>query len=391
MTQRIAKVKKFLRETSVDAVLISSPSNIVYVSGFSGFSSIERDGYVVITKTASYILTNALYAEAVKSQVPHMELLEYSARTRISDHLETLTQKHKLQTIGFEEENLTISEWKSLTSKVTAKFIPVVLDEIRIHKDKDEIVNITKAAAIADAALEKTMAHITPGMTEKQLVLLLENEMRNANADTAFPTIVAFGKNAAIPHHKSDSTKVKGNDLILIDFGAAYNEYRSDMTRTLFIGKANHEQKKAYQAVLDAQQKAVEIIQKKLVSSSSQPLDKAEDESRSKKLYSSRLAKARSNNKILASEIDKAARDHLVSLHYPSIPHSLGHGIGLAVHESPSLSPRSEDVLTEGMVFSIEPGIYSPGKFGIRIEDLYTIDNGTLKQLTYFPSHLMEI
>jgi Xaa-Pro aminopeptidase len=367
MKARLDKFRSLLSDNHLDAVLISSPANIVYYSGFSGFSSVERDGYVLVTPKNAYILTNALYAEAVKHTVSHLKLMEYTNQTPLTKLLDKITHKEGLNRVGFESDNLTVSEWKHLKSNFP-KLLPVNLKNIRVIKTAQEIIDIEKAARIADAALEKTLSKIRPGMTEQELVFLLENEIRLTSSDIAFPTIVAFGKNAATPHHKSDTTVLKKNDLILIDFGAAYNEYRSDMTRTFFIGKTTKEQKKAYEAVLTAQQKAVEFLSSGL---SNSLLHRGE--------------------RVKASEVDNVARDFLVSRGYPSIPHSLGHGIGLEVHEAPRLSPSSKEFLTEGMVFSIEPGVYLPETLGIRIEDLYAIQNNTLIRLTHTPSAIMEL
>jgi len=379
MEHRIKKIQQVLRDKKLDAALISSPVNIVYFSNFSGFSSVERDGYILLTKRTGYILTNALYKDAVKKQVRHLKLLEYSSATPLHKHLTALIKKNNLQRIGFEADNLTVSEWKYL-KKSLPKLVPIDISNIRIEKTPDEIRNIEQAAKIADRALKTVQPMIKPGISEKQAVFMLENEIRKENSDIAFPTIVAFGKNAAVPHHKSNDTLLKKNDLILVDFGATSNEYRSDMTRTFFIGKATDEHRKAYQAVLTAQQKAVDYIESQFTYSSNE-----RSESRSN---SSRL---RSNSKIKASQVDQVARDSLISQGYPSIPHSLGHGIGLEVHEAPHVSPNSSEELTDGMVFSLEPGIYLPDKLGIRIEDLYVIENGKLKRLTHSPSLLQQI
>lgn len=362
MEQRLQYLKQLLRKKRLDAVIISSPANIVYFSDFSGFSSIERDGYLFITQKIGYIVTNPLYKDAVKEQVTHLTLLEYSQNTPLSHHLSTLVTQHKLQRVGFEADNLTVAEWNYL-KKCLPKLLPINLQDIRARKHTTEIKDIAHASHIADRALKTVQGLIKPGMTEQQLVFILENEIQRASSDIAFPTIVAFGKNAAIPHHKSDTTKLKKNDVILIDFGAVSTEYRSDMTRTFFIGKASQTQATAYHAVLEAQQQAVAFIENKL----------------------------KGKERIIASEVDAVSRGYLLSLGYPSIPHSLGHGIGLEVHEAPHLSPKSNETLSEGMVFSIEPGVYFPDTFGIRIEDLYALENGKLKRLTHFPSQLQEI
>ncbi|HSA83841.1 MAG TPA: M24 family metallopeptidase, partial [Patescibacteria group bacterium] len=250
------------------------------------------------------------------------------------------------------------------------------LASLRITKTPEEIAKIKKACEIGDKAFSYILEQIKPEMTELQIAALLEIFIKTHGAEISFPSIVAFEENAAIPHHKTGNKKLKINNLILIDFGVKYNNYCSDMTRTIFFGKPKNEQKQAYETVLKAQQNAIQ--------------------------YYTREIKRTKN--VTASQLDKVAREHIISQGYPSIPHSLGHGIGLQVHEAPRLSPTSKETLAEGMVFSIEPGIYlpalpvrqaggrqvSPG-FGIRIEDLFAIQNNKLIQLTKSQQKLLEV
>lgn len=204
-------------------------------------------------------------------------------------------------------------------------------------------------------------------MSEKEIALEMEMYIRKQGGMLSFPTIVAFRENSAVPHHMTNGKRLKSNDIVLLDFGIEIDNYCSDMTRTIFIGEPTAEQKKVYQTVIEAQEKAVSYL-------------------------TSNLVPRLSNSQILkTSSVDKAARDYIVTRGYPSIPHSLGHGIGIEVHEAPTLSPRSEETFSNGMVFSIEPGIYLPGKFGVRIEDLFAIQNGNLLQLTNAPKNLIQL
>jgi Xaa-Pro aminopeptidase len=187
--------------------------------------------------------------------------------------------------------------------------------------------------------------------------------IKQHHAELSFNTIVAFAENGAYIHHKTGDKKLTANSPILIDFGVRFSNYCSDMSRTFFFGKATNEQKDAYQTVLASQEKAIEFIQKKL--------DKKEA--------------------INLSDVDLIARDYMIKKNYDSLPHALGHGIGLEVHESPRLSPASDDIINEGMVFSIEPGIYRLNKFGIRIEDIFAIEENKLVQLTNSSRKLREI
>ncbi len=192
---------------------------------------------------------------------------------------------------------------------------------------------------------ELILSRIETGVSEGKLADYFEQFVISNGAGLSFPVIVAFGRNTATVHHPTGETILKKNDLVMIDFGVKLNGYCSDMTRTFVFGAATKKQQAMLDAVLQAQKLAVDFIQKKL--------DKGE--------------------KISAKEVDGVAREYLITQGYPSIPHALGHGIGSEVHEDPKISPKSEDFLESGMVFSIEPGIYLPGFGGVRIEDLYTI------------------
>lgn len=364
-TSRIIKLREHLHKNQLDAVLISSIPNIIYLTDFSYFSADEREAYILVTQQHTYLFTDARYSHAVKTKLPHCKLVEISAKHSFEDSLKRLITKEKIAKLGIEEQNLVVHEHRKITALTETTHFS--LARLRKIKDHEEIQAIQKACLLGDKAFAFILKKIKPGMTEKDIAFLLETFIRKKGADIAFPTIVAFGKNAAVPHHKTSDQRLTTNDLILLDFGVMYQHYCSDMTRTVFVGKAAQKQKHVYEIVLEAQNKAIKFIQK-YCHAGRQILD----------------------NKLFSSDIDKAAREYILKKGYPTIPHSLGHGIGLQVHESPTLSPKSRDILQDGMVFSIEPGIYLPGKFGVRIEDLFTIQNNTLIQLTKSPRNLIE-
>jgi len=345
---------------ALDGTLISSVPDIIYLTGFSSFSLYEREAFLLVTKKNQYIFTDGRYTHAVKTQVDHFQLIEIGATTPFIKQLEKIIKEEAIEKLGTDNHNLTAFEFERIkkTVKETKHFSP---SEIRICKTIDEITKIKQACALGDKAFSYILKKLKPSMTEKEIAFTLEHFMRKNGADPSFDTIVAFGENAAVPHHKISNRKLKTRDLILLDFGIKHENYCSDMTRTIFLGKPTPEQKKVYETVHEAQQKAIETLK-------------------------SSLAKP-----IQATLVDQAARDYIISQRYPSIPHSLGHGIGLEVHEDPTLGPNSEAFLQEGMVFSIEPGIYLPDNFGVRIEDLFAIQNNKLIQLTQSPSHLIEI
>lgn len=356
--RRIAKLKKQIQKEKLDAVFISSVSNIEYLTGYSNFSRDEREAYIFLGKNFGYIITDGRYSQAIIKGVPHLELFErrYKKRT------EHLFRKHKKQIkrLGIEEDNLTVSEHKILKKhfKNTKHFDARSLRSIKL---KEEISRIEKACKIGDLAFEFILKKIKTEVTEKEIADELEAFVRGKGATFSFPVIIAFGKNSAIPHHQTGDAKLIKGDFVLLDFGVKLDGYCSDMTRTIFFGKPSAKQRKIYETVLEAQQKAIDFINKQI----------------------------RAGKKIQTKDVDKIARDHIKSVGFPDIPHSLGHGIGLEVHEHPHLSPKSREELALGMVFSIEPGIYIPNFGGVRVEDLFVLGKDGLRQLTASPKEII--
>ncbi len=362
ISSRLLRTKKLLTDNSLDAALISSVADIIYLTNFSYFTDTEREAFLLITKDQQYICTDGRYSHAVKKYLKNFILLEITSQKSFEYHLNQIIQQYKILSFGIATNNITVSEHKKI-SPLIKNIKHFDLSALRIKKDHQEIASIQQACELADLAFTYICGKIKPGMTEKTVAFELETYIRKANYDISFPTIVAFGENAAIPHHHTGSRALNKNEPLLIDFGVKLDNYCSDMTRTIFLGKATNEQKKAYHTVLSAQQKAINSLNHNL----------------------------KNNLETNASDIDKISREYILEQGYPNIPHSLGHGIGLQVHESPGLSPKSKDILKNNIVFSIEPGIYLPDKFGIRIEDLFVIQNNSLHQLTNSPKNLIEL
>lgn len=351
---RTTCVLDLLKRKRLDAILFSSPKYLTYLTSYEGFSQTERDAFLLVTKKKRYLFTNSLLRNEVGQKIKDIEVVEHTRSHPFAKNLAEIVRKEKMQTIGFESNNVTVTEYLTLTENVATPFISTDLSPLRLIKQEKEIEQIKEACTIAKKAFNATIKKIEPGISEKDIAALFEITILKLGASLSFPTIVAFGKNAATPHHHTDETKLKINDLILMDFGAKYHNYCSDMTRTFSIGKPPREQLKAIDAVSMSQALAVKYIENLL----------------------------KENKEVPASSVDDIAREYIIEKGYPSIPHSLGHGIGVEVHEAPSLSPASSDKLLDGMVFSIEPGIYIEGKFGVRIEDLYAIQNGKLIKLS---------
>lgn len=348
---RLKKVRQEILDQKLDTIFISSNATVAYLSGYSNFSSIEREAYLVIGQDFQYLVTDGRYTEAVKKAVPHFDIFERGSAQSTEDLFEKIIKKVKR--LGIEEDDLKVTEYKFL-KKHFKNLKHFESNQSRSIKDEDELLKIEKACKLGDEAFKFILKKIKAGVTEKEIAFELENFFKKNGADISFDPIVAFGVNSAIPHHQTGNTTLKEGQFVLLDFGAKYEDYCSDMTRTFVFGKSNQKQKEIYEIVYQAQQKAVEIAESSI----------------------------KLNKKLIAAEIDKAAREYIRSKGYPDIPHSVGHGIGLQVHEHPFISLRSNEVLKEGMVFSIEPGIYLPGFGGVRIEDLFVIEKNGLKKLT---------
>ena len=359
-TARINKIRNILSQNGIDAIFATSAANLTYLSGFIPLSPTEREAYLFITKKSASILTSPLYAQEVNTSDFSLKLL--SGKQSLSVHMQEIIKNESVKSVGFEEDDLKFFEYEGLAKK-DIPLIAMRLDGLRVRKDTEEIAYIAKACAIGDLAFTHVLSIITPGITETDIALELELFVRKQRATLSFPSIVAFGKQAAVPHHVTGETTVKKDEFVLLDFGVKVHGYCSDMSRTVFVGSPTNKQKHMYETVRVAQEKAIEYI-------------------------SSGHAEEKS---IHAATADKIARDYITSHGFPSFPHSLGHGIGLEVHEEPSLSPYSKDVLENDMVFSVEPGIYLPGQAGIRIEDLLVIETAKPRLLTNAPKELIVI
>ncbi len=363
MEHKIKNIKLLIEKSGLDAVLISSVSNIIYLTDYCGFSYFEREAFLVITNKENCLITDGRYSQAV-ADIPGFELIEASSKNTFDKVFENLSEK--IKKIGIEENDLSVSEYRKIRKYFkTANLAD--LQNLRIIKDPFEVKLIEKAARIGDEAFDYILGKIKKGVTERKLAFEIEFFIKKKGSDISFPPIVAFSANSSIPHHQTGDRKLKTDNIILLDFGVKYQNYCSDMTRTIFFGKANDKFKKMYSTVLDAQQKAIDYL-----ASSFQ--------------YQASYAK-----QVKASSADQIARSYISSHGHKSIPHSLGHGIGIEVHEPPRLSPKSKDILKPGMVFSIEPGIYLKGYGGVRIEDLVVLENKGALLLTHSPKEIIEI
>lgn len=361
MTTPLSKLRIYLAKDKSDAILISSHSNITYLTNYSGFSKEEREAFLFIGKNFQYILTDGRYTQAVKELIKDFKLIEISSKLSAMDALKNLKFKHKIKKLGVEENDLKVSEHKNLKRHFNDTYHYSGTHSLRNIKNEEEVAKIEKACLLGDKAFDYILKKIKLGISEKEVANEIEFFIKKHGGDISFPPIVAFGKNSAIPHHQVTNNQLTNNSIILLDFGVKLNNYCSDMTRTIFFGKASSEQKKMYETVLEAQQKSIDYLTNHY----------------------------NDTYHCSAKDVDNAARKFIESKGYSTIPHSVGHGIGIDVHEAPHLSPKSKDILKEGMVFSIEPGIYIPNFGGVRIEDLIVLEKDKPRLLTKSPRNLI--
>lgn len=332
--------KKILKLSDCEAVYASCEFLLRYITGFEA-----ENGCVVVDKTGTTLYTDKRYIEAAEKFFQGSDV-----RPVLYTKNEVLQRLAKYEKVGISFHQTAHIEYLTLEKAgVKTENIDKQLSIAMGVKNEWELENIQKACTIAERAFLKLLPEIKEGMTESEVAALLEYNMRTLGAQgTSFATIVAFGAHAAVPHHETGDTKLQFGDEILIDFGCRVNGYCSDITRTFLFGDdGNHEEfKKAYAAVLKAHE----------------------------------LVKENAKSGMTGVEVDAIAREYLSSQGYGHLfTHSLGHGIGLNVHEFPSVSPKGENVLEDNMVFSDEPGVYIAGQYGIRIEDTVTLKNGKVK------------
>ncbi len=333
----ITNEKKVFEACGCEAIYVSCEYMLRYVTGFA-----PENGFVIIDKDGATLYTDKRYIEAAEklfkdTGITPVLYKKDDAVNRLSTY----------QSVGISFDQTSHSEFLTMESAgVKMVNIDDVLAKLMTIKNEWEMENIAKACEIAEEAFLRLLPQIQVGMTETEVAALLEFEMRKGGAQgVSFDSIVAFGANSAVPHHETGNTKLAFGDVVLIDFGCKVNGYCSDITRTFLFGDdGKHEEfKKAYNAVLTAH----ELVKERLVSG------------------------------MTGSEGDAIAREYLASQGYGALfTHSLGHGLGLNVHEYPTLRPGVEIPLEDGMVFSDEPGVYVAGEYGIRIEDTVALKNG---------------
>jgi len=334
---RIEKLINELLKKEQEAFLVTNMKNIRYLTGFTGDA-----GKLLIMPDKQYLIVDGRFTEQAEKQCS-IEVVDYDKS--FIKTINKLAQSHNVKKCAFEGNNITFNEFDTL--KKNLENIELVSDDttietIRMKKDKEEIEKVKHALKIALETFEEIKTNIVPGVTEKEVATEIEYTMKRKGAEgISFETIVASGKRSSLPHGTATDKKIEFGDAVVIDMGAIYDGYCSDITRTIFVGDMTREQEKVYEIVEKAQQKGINAI--KAGVSCSEP-----------------------HNLV----VDEFAKDNLAEY----FVHSLGHGVGMDVHERPFLSPKSSDVFEPGMIVTVEPGIYLPDNFGIRIEDMVMIE-----------------
>lgn len=349
----IAKITAQLPEHGLDAMLVTSAPGERYAVGFEG------EGWVLVSRDGARYSTDGRYIEAARQQVTGAEIV---LTERGQSHLALAREEIRrrgLKRVGFESGRVSADElgrWKdSLPCELVAA--QGLLDGLRAAKDEEELARMRQAQRITDEAFREILNFIRPGLTEQEVAARLVYELlRRGGRRVSFDPIVAAGANGSMPHAVPGETVIQPGMFVTMDFGCVYEGYCSDMTRTVAVGQPTDEMERVYHTVLEAQRAGI--------------------------------AAARAG--VTGSEVDRAARQAIQQAGYGSFfSHSFGHSLGLEIHESPNASPSEHTVFPAGAVISAEPGIYLPGHFGVRIEDVLVLREGGCEDITQAPKNLI--
>lgn len=345
LQNRVLKSRALLQAHSLDALLLTSLQNIRYLSGFTG-----SDGAFLLTPADEILLVDGRYTTQAREEAPQATVICYlNKASGIAEQF----GRFSLARVGIESQCLSVAALQMLQNAapdVTFVSLTTDVDELRQCKDSAEIELLAATASLAGSALQETLAQITVGMTEREIALSLEFAMKKKGAEAiAFDFIVASGERGALPHGRASNKKLTSGDLLTIDCGAVSAGYHSDETVTVAVGTCDSRQQELYHIVKTAHDLAISAIRPG----------------------------------ILMKELDSIARDYIVSQGYGDyFCHGLGHGIGLEIHEKPTVNSRSAAPVCEGMVFTVEPGLYIPGWGGIRLEDTVLVTAESCRILT---------
>lgn len=329
---------RLIKQSRVDAILITDLANVWYLSGFRG-----SEGAILFSKKGRWFFSDFRYRDQAEEEVSGFKVKIFKNKFK---EIQRLLHRLGVRNLGFEASGLSCQLFRAFKKEmkgIRLKVLKKSLAEIRARKDPDEIRWISNAAKLAEKGLSTALKSFRAGITELDFAAELEYQIRKAGSGwMPFETIVASGPRGAFPHAKATGKKIKKGELVVIDFGAAFNGYGADLTVTVAAGDPGRKARELYQIVSTAQKQAIAGLEPGK----------------------------------LCRDIDRLARGYIRRRGYGRyFGHGLGHGLGLAVHEEPAINSKSETVLEPGMVFTIEPGIYLPGQFGVRIEDDLVLNN----------------
>lgn len=352
LKNRVAAARGFLRRFDVDTIIFSDIKDIRYLSGFTG-----SEALLLLGESEIFLLTDSRYTTQASQEAIGCSVVEF--REKLSA-VAALVGRIGAASLGFQAASVSVSLHDDLARSLPdVRLVPLgsEIGLLRTIKDSLEIEYLEKIASLASEAFLGILSSIRPGITEKEVALQLEFALRTAGADDkSFDFIVASGERGALPHGRASTKTVRSGELVTVDFGAVMDGYNSDETVTLAVGQPDARQRTVYQTVKDAHDKALDAVRPG----------------------------------IALKVLDAIARDYIAAKGYGQFfGHGLGHGVGLDVHEKPVVSFRSEDEAVEGMVFTIEPGIYIPGWGGVRIEDTVCVTADGCRVLTRVPKELM--
>ncbi|WP_302104757.1 M24 family metallopeptidase [Polycladomyces zharkentensis] len=355
LKKRIDRLRERLKEQDLEALLVTHPMNRRYLTGFTGTA-----GMVLVTEKEAKLLVDFRYVEQAQKQAPHLDVVRVGGEPFRT--VAGLCREWNVSRLAFEQDHLVYARAEKLKSILDGvEVVPVsnMVEKLRETKDADELETLRRAARIVDEVFAEILKEIRPGLRERDIAFRLEFLMREKGADSSsFDIIVASGPRSALPHGVASDRVLEKGDLVTLDFGALYEGYCSDITRTIVLGKPNERQREIYDIVLHAQQAALEAVRPG----------------------------------VTGRDVDKVARDIITDRGYgEQFGHSTGHGIGLEIHEAPTLSVNGETVLQSGMVVTVEPGIYLPGFGGVRIEDDVVVTEQGKEVLTHSPKNLIVI
>ena len=354
MNHRLESLCEKLEEKGLDAILISTAENRSYVSGFTGSA-----GYLLVSRDSAVLATDFRYTEQAGNQSPDFRVVRIGSDW---SWLLEILREHGIKKIGFESHQMTVATYRQV--RATLQDLPSedrptlmettgMVESLRTVKDRDELTLLQKAIDVADAAMQAVSPTIQPGETEQEVAWRLERTMRELGADSlSFDTIVAAGPNGAMPHHRPSDRAIAPGEPIVIDMGAKVGGYCSDITRTVCVGEPDETFRKIYDIVLGSQLTAIATVRAGMS----------------------------------GGDADDLSRTVIAEAGYgDNFGHSLGHGLGLVVHEYPRVGPKAANTLEEGMVFTVEPGIYLSGWGGVRIEDVVLLEKAGAAVLSKAP------